>query len=133
MVADLRRSRADRVDRGALSVSAMTGAGIDELRTYWSRPMTRYQVTFFKEVCGDTGQDVDAPQGSFEVDAPDESAAASQAKEQFRQSRDVSDWTMHADRFLIEALPASRSPEPDGPDRRPADAGSPRHEPGPTP
>lgn len=70
--------------------------------------MQSFRVTFFKVVCSDTGQDVDASQGSFEVRAVDETAAIGFAKQKFCRARRIGNWHTNADHFEVEPL-AGRS------------------------
>jgi len=66
--------------------------------------MARYNVLFLKTVCGDTGNEVEAPQGSFEVEAENDTAAAASAKLLFASERGIADWSIHSDRFIVERL-----------------------------
>jgi hypothetical protein len=61
--------------------------------------MARFRVTFFKNVCGDTGDEVDAPQGVIEVDADDEAGAVELAQRRFSRNRHISHWSVNADRL----------------------------------
>jgi len=69
--------------------------------------MSRFQVRFYKEVTSDTGQDVDACQASFDIDASDEHSAVERAKRRFCKQRQISNWTVNADRVEIEHLDAA--------------------------
>ena len=65
--------------------------------------MPRFHVRFFKEVTSDTGQDVDAVQAKFDVNAADKAAAIVAAKESFCRERGIRDWHVNAERIEVEA------------------------------
>ncbi len=64
--------------------------------------MSRFQVRFYKEVTSDTGQDFDACQATFDIDAADEHAAVERAKQRFCGERQIRAWTVNADRLEVE-------------------------------
>lgn len=64
--------------------------------------MSRFQVRFYKAVTSDTGQDVDACQASFEIEASDERGAVEHAKRRFCNERQISNWSVHADRVEVQ-------------------------------
>lgn len=63
--------------------------------------MPHYQVSFYKEVTGDTGNEVDAVQAEIEVEARDEAEAMRLAKQKFCGERQIIDWQVNADRIEI--------------------------------
>lgn len=63
--------------------------------------MTRYVVEFFKAVMGDNGHGAEVCQGKLEVDAASRADAAEHAKVKFCQQRQLSDWSLHADRVSV--------------------------------
>lgn len=72
--------------------------------------MPVFRVTFFKNICSDTGEDVDAVQGSFEIDAASAGEAEDAAKERFRHERSIPSWALHADRLEVELTRGRASP-----------------------
>lgn len=76
--------------------------------------MPRFKISFFKEVTGDTGQDVDARQAVFEVEADDEHAAVELAKTRFCNERQIRSWTVNADRVEVELRPGRERAAPVG-------------------
>ena len=64
--------------------------------------MAHFRVEFFKEVMGDTGHSVVAPQGAFDIDAADADAAVELAKRRFCGARRISEWFVNADRYQVE-------------------------------
>ena len=66
--------------------------------------MPNYEVSFFKEVCSDTGADVITRQGVYQVYCDTERQAEQEAKRWFCHERSISSWTINADRFSIERL-----------------------------
>jgi hypothetical protein len=63
--------------------------------------MPSYRVQFFKEITGDSGQGVDAPQGAFEIEAGDADRAVELAKQRFCTERGIRDWRINADRYEV--------------------------------
>lgn len=63
--------------------------------------MKAFRVCFYKEVCGDIGNVVDARQGAFDVLAADERSAVAEAQRRFASERRIFDWSIHADRFEV--------------------------------
>ena len=74
--------------------------------------MSRFKISFYKEVTGDTGQDVDACQATFDIEADDEHAAVELAKDRFCGERQIRVWTVHADRVEIEQSPEREKAAP---------------------
>ena len=66
--------------------------------------MARYLVEFFKLVSGDNGREADVVQGTFEVEAEDETAAAESAALRFAAQHGTEDWLTHADRVQVRRL-----------------------------
>ena len=66
----------------------------------------RFRITFSKRICGDTGQIVHAPQGSFLVDAADGGAAVQIAIRHFCRLRRIANWRLNADRLEVDDLSA---------------------------
>lgn len=71
--------------------------------------MPVYRVSFFKEVCSDTGEDVITIQGAYPVQAADASQAAEEAKRRFCRERNISHWAINADRYSTECFAMSPS------------------------
>jgi hypothetical protein len=64
--------------------------------------MMGFRVEFFKEVTGDTGQDVIASQGAFNVSAADPESAAKVAQRLFCEARGIRHWSVNADNYLVQ-------------------------------
>ena len=65
--------------------------------------MSRFIVKFLKDVLGCNGRQAEICQRMLEVEAPDESHAADVAKKRFCEQEQLKNWSLHADRFRIEA------------------------------
>jgi hypothetical protein len=65
--------------------------------------MSRYVVRFMKDVLGENGRESEICQGTLEVDASDAGHAAEVAKQKFCETQSLHDWSLHADRFHVEA------------------------------
>jgi hypothetical protein len=65
--------------------------------------MSRFVVRFMKDVLGENGRESEICQSTLEVDASDEGHAAEVAKQKFCETRALHDWSLHADRFHVEA------------------------------
>lgn len=65
--------------------------------------MSRYVVSFMKDVLGENGREIEVCQSSLEVDAPTEGEAAELAKEKFCRNQRLCEWSLHADRIQIKA------------------------------
>jgi hypothetical protein len=65
--------------------------------------MSRFVVRFMKDVLGENGREIEACQGTLEVDASDEGQAMELAKLKFCQAQALRDWSLHADRIQIKA------------------------------
>jgi hypothetical protein len=65
--------------------------------------MSRFVVRFMKDVLGEYGRQCEVCQGTIEVDADDEGAAAELAKQKFCERQALCDWSLHADRIHIKA------------------------------
>jgi hypothetical protein len=65
--------------------------------------MAHYVVRFLKNVIGDQGQACEACQHVIDVDALDATEAASLAKQQFCDFREIRDWSLHADRIDVQS------------------------------
>jgi hypothetical protein len=65
--------------------------------------MSRYVVHFMKDVLGGNGRQFEICQRSVEVDAISEGQAEELAKLKFCESERLCEWSLHADRILVEA------------------------------
>ena len=65
--------------------------------------MSRFVVRFLKDVLGTNGRQAEVCQRTLEVEALDESHAADIAKQRFCEEEQLQNWSLHADRFRIEA------------------------------
>jgi hypothetical protein len=65
--------------------------------------MSMYVVRFMKTVLGENGHEVDACQGTHEVDASNEGQAVELAKRKFCEKQSLRDWSLHADRVQVSA------------------------------
>jgi hypothetical protein len=63
--------------------------------------MTRYVVTFFKEVMGDNGHGAEICQAECEVDAANPLDAVEHGKRAFCDRGRLAHWSLHADRFSV--------------------------------
>ncbi len=57
-----------------------------------------------KIVSGDTGNETDMSQGSFELETVDEAEAVALAKKSFCEEHNITNWEFHADRFTIQRI-----------------------------
>lgn len=64
-----------------------------------------YRVSFYKKLVDSTGHPVDACQGVVEVRAPDREYAVKDGRQTFARSRQIGDWSLHADYETLEVLP----------------------------
>ena len=65
--------------------------------------MSRYVVSFMKDVLGDYGRHIEVCQSRLEVDAPSEGEARELAKAKFCKAERLCEWSLHADRIHIKA------------------------------
>jgi hypothetical protein len=65
--------------------------------------MSLYVVRFMKDVLGDNGREIEACQGTLEVDACNEGQAVELAKQKFCETQALRDWSLRADRFQVKA------------------------------
>jgi len=86
--------------KGTLAGRSYTGPG-----AMWNGrdSMSVYVVRFMKNVLGENGHEIDACQGSLEVDASNEGQAMEFAKRKFCEVQSVRDWSLHADRVQVRA------------------------------
>jgi hypothetical protein len=64
--------------------------------------MSRYVVSFMKDVLGDNGRHIEVCQKTVEIDAPSEGEARELAKEKFCEAERLCEWSLHADRIHIK-------------------------------
>ena len=64
--------------------------------------MPRYIVRFMKDVLGEAGHASEVCQSAVELDAPNDRAAETMAKQRFCEMHGTHDWSLHADRFKVE-------------------------------
>jgi hypothetical protein len=64
--------------------------------------MSRFIVTFMKDVLGENGHMCEVCQSNIELEAPSGPEAVEKAKALFCQSHATRDWSLHADRLRIE-------------------------------
>jgi hypothetical protein len=76
-----------------------------------------FRVTFLKEICDDTGHDVQTSQGVFDVNAEDARAAAKAAKRRFCHERHIRHWSVNADKYLVELLTVGKAHNGDDRDK----------------
>ena len=65
--------------------------------------MSRYVVSFLKDVLGENGREIEVCQGTLEVDASSEGQAAELAKKKFCEAQALREWSLHADRIQVKA------------------------------
>jgi hypothetical protein len=65
--------------------------------------MSRFVVHFMKDVLGGNGRHREVCQGALEIDASTEGQATEIAKLKFCEQQSLCDWSLHADRILIDA------------------------------
>lgn len=64
--------------------------------------MSRFVVKFMKVVLGANGHEENICQGCVEVDAKNKGAAAVLAKQKFCRAEGLVDWSLHADKILVQ-------------------------------
>lgn len=64
--------------------------------------MSRYVVSFMKDVLGGNGRQIEVCQKTLEVDAPSEGEATELAKQKFCKAEHLCEWSLHADRIQIK-------------------------------
>ncbi|WP_339031181.1 hypothetical protein WI604_05985 [Bradyrhizobium symbiodeficiens] len=64
--------------------------------------MARFTVRFLKDVIGDQGKSCEICQQAVDVDARDATEAFSLAQRQFCEFREITDWSLHADRVDVQ-------------------------------
>lgn len=65
--------------------------------------MSRYVVSFIKDVLGDNGRHAEVCQSTVEIDAPSEGEAEELAKQRFCKAERLCEWSLHADRIHVKA------------------------------
>ena len=65
--------------------------------------MSRFVISFMKDVLGDNGRHIEVCQKTVEIDAPSEGEARELAKEKFCEAERLCEWSLHADRINIKA------------------------------
>ncbi len=65
--------------------------------------MSRFVVSFMKDVLGDNGRQIEVCQKTLEVDAPNEGQATELAKQKFCKAEGLCEWSLHADRIEVKA------------------------------
>jgi hypothetical protein len=65
--------------------------------------MSRFVISFMKDVLGDNGRQIEVCQKTLEVDAPSEGEATELAKQRFCKAERLCEWSLHADRIHIKA------------------------------
>lgn len=63
--------------------------------------MTRYLVTFFKNVADSNGHEIEASQDAMELSCPNMRDALETATRRFSEARHIPNWQLHADRIAI--------------------------------
>jgi hypothetical protein len=63
--------------------------------------MSRFVVSFMKDVLGDNGRQIEICQKTLEVDALSEGEATELAKQRFCKAERLCEWSLHADRIQI--------------------------------
>ena len=64
--------------------------------------MSRFVVTFLKDVLGENGHMCEVRQSRIEIDASSDREAEHRAKAQFCETHSTHDWSLHADRIKVE-------------------------------
>lgn len=67
------------------------------------RAMSRFVVSFMKDVLGENGRQIEVCQKTLEIDAPSEGEATELAKQRFCKAERLCEWSLHADRIQIKA------------------------------
>ena len=65
--------------------------------------MSRFVISFMKDVLGDNGRQIEVCQSILEVDAPNEGEATELAKQKFCKPERLCEWSLHADRIKVKA------------------------------
>ena len=65
--------------------------------------MSRFVISFMKDVLGDNGRQIEVCQSILEVDAPNEGEATELAKRKFCEAERLCEWSLHADRIKVKA------------------------------
>jgi hypothetical protein len=65
--------------------------------------MSRFVISFMKDVLGGNGRQIEICQSTLEVDASSESEARELAKQKFCKAERLCEWSLHADRINIKA------------------------------
>lgn len=65
--------------------------------------MSRFVISFMKDVLGDNGRQIEVCQSILEVDAPNEGEATELAKQKFCKDERLCEWSLHADRIKVKA------------------------------
>ncbi|WP_407180494.1 hypothetical protein [Bradyrhizobium sp. STM 3562] len=65
--------------------------------------MSRYVVSFMKDVLGGNGRQIEVCQKTLEIDASSEGEATELAKQKFCKVEHLCEWSLHADRIQIKA------------------------------
>jgi hypothetical protein len=63
--------------------------------------MSRFIISFMKDVLGGNGRQMEICQGSLEVDASNESSATELAKQKFCEHEALCNWWLHADSIQV--------------------------------
>jgi hypothetical protein len=66
-------------------------------------PMSRFVVSFMKDVLGDNGRQIEICQKTLEIDAVSEGEATELAKQKFCKAERLCEWSLHADRIQVRA------------------------------
>lgn len=64
--------------------------------------MSRFVISFMKDVLGDNGRQIEICQSMLEVDASCEGEATELAKQKFCKAERLCEWSLHADRINIK-------------------------------
>jgi hypothetical protein len=62
-----------------------------------------FVVRFVKDVLGENGRECEVSQSILEIEAANEDEAAEAAKQCFCRTKQLSDWSLHADRINVRA------------------------------
>jgi hypothetical protein len=65
--------------------------------------MSRFVVSFMKDVLGDNGRRTEICQKILEIDAPSEDDAKEIAKQRFCEVERLCEWSLHADRIQVKS------------------------------
>jgi hypothetical protein len=64
--------------------------------------MSRFVVSFMKDVLGENGRESEICQRSLEIDASNEGQATELAKRKFCETEALRHWSLHADRIQVK-------------------------------